>query len=213
MAHPLPRFAVEADSGATSASVSRLFRAVPMQAAAAAESEADRLEAARKQGFGEGLAQARAELAAEREQERLAHGHALAQVREELSEAVADRLVGELNDALERMRRALAEQIAAVLRPQLLDRLEQMSVEAIADVLPVLAAEERLAVVEVSGPERLLASLKDRLEDGAAEGLSAAAFEIRYSASDQPEIRVCANAAVIETQLRRWRAMVEESKS
>jgi flagellar biosynthesis/type III secretory pathway protein FliH len=158
--------------------------------------EAERLAEAFARGRNEGLEAARADhqrKLAEAEaqfEERLAAQRALWVVDQ--GGALGERIAS----GFEALNAEIGDAVGAILAPFVEQALRTRVVEELLRALEKVLKGGRPASLKISGPEDLLASIRQAL------GESASAVE--FDATDSIDVRVVADRTVIETQLDAW---------
>jgi hypothetical protein len=98
---------------------------------------------------------------------------------------------------------SIANSLANVLEPFLVAELRRQAIDELALIMRGLMSQEDGMTLEVSGPDDLLAALRERL---AGDGL-----KVRFAAAEGSDVRVHADQTIIETRLGIWLAKVKEA--
>ena len=152
------------------------------------------------QAFARGADEARLAADAEHEQ-KLAQALMLAKEERAADRArwtreQADELAAGLAAAVEALETRIAEAVGRVLTPFVTDAMRRASVEALAESIGTLLSGASQPTLRVSGPEDLLAALRERLGAGAVA--------IEWVANEAVEVTVSAKDSVIETEIQGW---------
>ncbi|KAB0679902.1 hypothetical protein [Aureimonas leprariae] len=172
------------------------------------------VEAARNEGMEAGLAMAReaaeADLASRLETLRgeLAEEHsgALTASRERWTTEQADRLADLLILQMAILEETVKLSVGNVLRPLALDVRRRQTVDEIVGAVRTIALDGGAYRIAASGPADLLEALEAKLGDDA--GL------VSFAPDDEKtDVRIDADATVIESRLSSWRSALEEALS
>jgi hypothetical protein len=173
-------------------------RAMPPQ------SLAERLEAARREGYEQGKAETIAICDA-----RIAEIGSLVQA--ELAEArkawAADegaRLAQQMQAGLDALGAGICEATARAIGPVLGGEVVRRSLVELATTVEALLAREPEIGITIAGPKDLLSILAARLSERPS---------ITYRASDQCEVEVRAGTTQLRTRLQHWARLLEEARS
>jgi hypothetical protein len=153
-----------------------------------------------EEAYARGADEAR--LAADAELERkLAEAIASAEQRHAAERArwtgeQADGIAARLIAAVETLETRIADAVGRVLAPFLVSDLRSKSVQALAESIRALLSGASQPALRVSGPEDLLAALRERLGAGP--------FTIEWEPNDQVEVTVSADDSLIETEIQGW---------
>jgi hypothetical protein len=172
-----------------------------------AETEADRIEAARASGFASGEASARAALAATVAGLGEEHARELADAREAWVSAEADKLAHQLAAGLNDLEVRLTDATARVLAPVLQAEVAGQAIADLSSELARLLANAADVSLSISGPEDLLEALRARL----ADQLAGKTVSVDYRQSEEPDVRIVAGQTVLETRLGVWAAKIGEA--
>lgn len=160
------------------------------------EASADRLAEAEAQGRRLGRAEAEQAFDEQLEAERQAFARQLAGERARWAAEEADRLSADFAGAGTALTETLSDAVSRILVPFLSARARERAIADLTGTLKRLLTDGKHPVVKVSGPEDLVAALADRL----GHWSQSVAFEIGAG----PDVRVVADATIIETQLGTW---------
>ena len=97
----------------------------------------------------------------------------------------------------------MADTTARILKPFLGAELQRRAIADLVESLTVLRAQEKAAVISVSGAADLLEALRARLE-GKLDNVA-------YQPSQACDVRVTVGQTVLETRLGAWMARIEEA--
>jgi flagellar biosynthesis/type III secretory pathway protein FliH len=159
------------------------------------EDAAAAIEAARDEGFADGFAAARDEFEAKLKEEKLTCESQLA--AERLRWAQQEWEAGEkITAAFSDIELNIARSVARVLEPFITDALRAKMVDLLADSIGVLLGGKERPVIEISGPQDLLAALQRKLPELSGKAL--------YVSNDAIDVRVVAGETMIETQIGAW---------
>lgn len=156
------------------------------------------IAAARDEGLTEGLTRAAASHAAALEAERDASAQRLASERELWAREEGHMLAERVERGLAEIEVRIAAHTARILRGMLADGLIDRAIRELAEHIHALLSGADGRVVEVSGPEDLVAALSEKL------GPASAAIELRPGAS--ADVRVVCNDTLVESRLTAWLA-------
>jgi hypothetical protein len=120
----------------------------------------------------------------------------MGQERRRWTEVQADRLAGGITAALHDLETRLAAGAARALVPFLEAIIRQRAIDDLARTLHEILADSRNTGLTITGPEDLLAMVRDRL-GGYAGAVS-------YVVDEAADIRVACDDTSIETQFRAW---------
>ena len=160
------------------------------------------LQAARDEGVTEGHAAARAEYAAQLLQERLAFEARLAAERDRWTRQESEKLSEDIKAIFVEVESNIAGCVELALTPFVVDALRSRMIDLLAETVGTLLGGRECPIVEIHGPEDLLAMLREKL----------AAFSgaIDYSPDDSIDVRIVADQTKIESRIGAW---VERIKS
>lgn len=163
--------------------------------------EAERAEAF-AEGKTEGEAEARQAFEAELVQIKAEHARDLEALREELERNALDRIEARFRDLRDHLAYTLEERTAAALVPVLQEALAMKAVAELADMI-----RESLAVQEVT---RLTVHGSRAMFDKLAEALGPDGPELRHVETDDLDISVDIQEAVLVTRLSAWAGSVKK---
>jgi hypothetical protein len=170
---------------------------------APADDTATRIEEAFARGSAEARAAARSECEAEVARRSEEFARQLAADRQAWAAETGDKLAGQLTAGLRTIEESIANSLANVLEPFLVAELRRQAIDELALIMRGLMSQEDGMTLEVSGPDDLLAALRERL---AGDGL-----KVRFAAAEGSDVRVHADQTIIETRLGIWLAKVKEA--
>ncbi len=153
------------------------------------------LDAIYESGRQAGLAEARAEAEAAAARQAQAAEAALEQARLAWTEAVAMPLATELPRALDALAERLAETTGRLLRPFLEGELRDAASRALIDQIRPLLSGGDGAVIRVSGPADLLATLR---------GVFSAGTPVEFAETEAVDVSIVLGETVIETRIAAW---------
>ena len=179
---------------------------LPRAAAAALRPAEDRealIAAAEARGREQGRAEAMEEWSSQAALERAAQ-HALfeeglAQARRDWTAAQGEILAQGFVAAMQALDATLSDRVARLIAPVLGQALQRQALDELGAALKRILAEPQQAVVQVRGPDDLIAALAARL--GGAAGIA-------FEAAEGPEVTVRAGETVIETELAAWSRLI-----
>lgn len=164
---------------------------------------ANRLEEAFARGSAEARAAARSEYEAEMARRGEEFARQLATDRQAWAAETAEKLAGQLTAGLRTIEESIANSLAHVLEPFLTAELRRQAIDELVLIMRGLMSQEDGISLEVSGPDDLLAALRERL---AGDGL-----KVRFAAAQGSDVRVHADQTIIETLLGIWVAKIKEA--
>ncbi|MEW5422222.1 hypothetical protein [Amorphus sp. 3PC139-8] len=162
--------------------------AVPDQAAALAEAE--------ERGRRAGRAAADAEWSNRADAMQRQHEQGLEAARAAWVEGEGARLAAALDEGLSALETRISETTARSVLPFLEAPLREQAVRDLADTVTQILGAQAPSVLKIEGPQDLLDALGTRLGSRAAA--------VQFEVANLPDVRVTADATVIETQLRAW---------
>jgi hypothetical protein len=154
------------------------------------------VEAMRAAAFAEGAASTQGAHEAALQQERLRFEAQLEDLRACWVREESERLSQEIARAVTELAEAIAASTARVLRGFVAEALRRKAADALAEDIRQLCADPSHALIEITGPDDLLADLRERLGD------SGAGLEWKSAASI--DVRVVAGPTTIESRLEAW---------
>jgi flagellar biosynthesis/type III secretory pathway protein FliH len=108
----------------------------------------------------------------------------------------AQRLAESMNEALAALEARISDAVARALTPLLARGLRERMIDALAESVDTVRSSGRHAHLHISGPEDLLAALRERI------GSVAVAAE--WEPNGQPEVRIVSDDTLIETDIQSW---------
>lgn len=199
MAPPPPPVASpveDMDFGGTSFDFEPTFDATPP-----VDVEAERAEAFAA-GKAEGEAEARQAFDAERDEMKAAHAREIEELRQQLERNAIDRIEAQFRDLRDHLAHMLEDKTAAVLVPVLQDALATKAVNELADMI-----RDALATQDVT---RLTAHGSRAMFDRLAEALGPDGPELRHVETQDLDISVDIQEAVLVTRLSAWAGSVKK---
>jgi len=172
----------------------------PAMAAPAPIGRGEKTAARLAEAFAKGEAAGRELAALERERE-LAECRAeadaqLVLARQQWVDEAGERLAARMTAVQTEVEARIATQIAAVLRPFITENLREKMLRDLSAVISDMLAGGDYLRFRISGPEDLLARLRDLV------GADHPAFE--WEAGEAPDVSVHADDTLIETEIGRW---------
>jgi hypothetical protein len=82
-------------------------------------------------------------------------------------------------------------------------QLRRQAVTELSALVRTIVSRDRGATLVVSGPDDLIAVMRERLADATAE--------VTFSVSDNPDIQVTLDHTVLQTRLQEWNDRIEEA--
>jgi len=160
------------------------------------EDTAALLQTARDEGIAEGYAAARSEYEAQIEQDRLAFEDRLAAERDQWSRQESEKLSDDIKTLLAEIESTIAGSVARILTPFVVESLRQRMIDLLAETVGVLLGGKEHSIIQISGPEDLLAMLRDRL--------MAFSGAIDFAPDESIDVRIVADQTMIESRLEAW---------
>ena len=179
------------------------FGAKPRAGGTPAEDTAAPIDDAFRRGLAEGKAAARSECEAELERRSEEHAQQLAKERRDWAAETGEKLAGQLIAGLGSVEAKIAGSVAHVLEPFLIAELRRQTIDELVGITRELMSKDPGISMEISGPDDLLQVLRDRL--------AGEARNVRFSAGEGSDVRVCADQTILETRLGAWMARIEEA--
>lgn len=153
-------------------------------------------------GYAEGRAAAETEFAARLDAQQQDFVQRLAAARREWSEAegavLSDALVGAVNELEAR----LAETTARILQPFLEAEIRRAAIAELVTAVEAILVRDKAARIEITGPDDLLAIVRDRLPDS---------VPATFASGQAADIRVIIDQTVLETRLGAWVSAIREA--
>jgi hypothetical protein len=153
------------------------------------------LDAIYENGRQAGLVEARAEAEAAAARQAQEAEAALEQARLAWTEAVATPLAAELPRALDALTESLAETTGRLLRPFLEGELSDAASRALIDQIRPLLSGQDGALIRVSGPAELLATLRSVFPAGSP---------VEFTETEAVDVAIVVGETVIETRIAAW---------
>jgi hypothetical protein len=147
-----------------------------------AEDPVDLLQAARDEGVAEGYATARSECDVQLLQERQAFEARLAAERDKWTRQESEKLGGAVKAAFAEIESNIAGSVERVLTPFVVEALRRKMIDLLAENVAILLGGRERPIVEIRGPEDLLAMLREKL--------AAFSCAINYSPEDSIDVRI-----------------------
>lgn len=135
-------------------------------------------------------------------------GRQLEASKQAFSASVAADLARELPLLVERLGDTLADQAAAALMPVLRHALTEAAVRELADGIRELVADGRSVVVELGGPEELIARVWESYRCKGDPHLESRGPAVKFLPGEGFDLRARVNDSIIETRLMEWVARV-----
>lgn len=158
------------------------------------------LDAIFERGRQAGLAEAQLAAEAQFARQRQEAADALEQARQAWADEVAARLSAEIPRAFQLLGESLADATGRLLRPFLDDELYDAASRALIDQIRPLLAGEDGVLIRVSGPCRLLDTLRHVFPAGCA---------VEFTENDATDVSIVAGETTIETRIEAWVARLE----
>lgn len=171
------------------------FHFEPVAPEPAVDLEAERA-AAFAEGRAEGEAASDARWEAERERLMAEHGAALIELREEMERQTAERMSATLVNLREEVAALVENAVAGVLAPVMEEAIAQAMVTELAELVRAALAAEDVARLTVYGSSHLFEMF--------SQALGAEAPELRHIETDDLDLSVDINEAVLVTRLSAW---------
>jgi hypothetical protein len=169
---------------------------VELQDEPVAEDPTDSLQAARDEGIAEGYGTARSEYEAQFLQERLAFEARLTAERDKWTRQESIKLSGDIKAAFAEVESRIAGSVECIIRPFIVEALRRKMIDLLAENIGILLSGRERPVVEIHGPEDLLAALRKKL--------SPFSCAINYSPEASIDVRVVADQTMIESRIGEW---------
>jgi hypothetical protein len=201
LAHLLVEFGNEAEVG--QGLTNGLALPVGEVSPSAAEDMAARVAEAVARGHEEGRAVAEEEFQARLEAQREEFEQRLSSERQAWIEQAGETLVERMLAAMRDMEARISESTARILRPLLAAQLRRQAVTELSALVRTTASRDRGATLAVSGPDDLIAVLREKLADATAE--------VTFSVSETPDVQVTLDHTVLQTRLQEWAERIDEA--
>lgn len=158
------------------------------------------IDAIFERGRQAGIAEARAETEAQLARQSQVSGEALERARQAWADEVAARLSAQIPEAFQALGESLADATGRLLRPFLDAELHDAASRALIDQIRPLLVGEDGALIRVSGPVRLLDTLRQVFPAGCA---------VEFTENDATDVSIVAGETTIETRIEAWLARLE----
>jgi hypothetical protein len=168
----------------------------------AAEDMAARVAEAVARGHEEGRTVAEEEFQARLEAQREEFEQRLSSERQAWMEQAGETLVERMLAAMRDMEARVSESAARILRPLLAAQLRRQAVTELSALVRTIVSRDRGATLAVSGPDDLIAVLREKLADTTAE--------VTFSTSETPDVQVTLDHTVLQTRLQEWVERIDE---
>ncbi len=172
-----------------------------------AEDDADELppafETAREEAYAAGFAEASRGNDEAREVAQRVYEARLADERHSWTQDAGVALASRLDGALVEIEARIAASAANILRPFLFGLLRERAVADLAESVGLTLGGRDQALLEISGPEDLLAALRTSLANSAAA--------IAWAPNSTVDVRIVADQTIIESQISLWIGQLEAS--
>jgi hypothetical protein len=154
------------------------------------------LQVARDMGVSEGHAAARAGYEAQLLQEKLAFDAHLAAERDRWTREESERISQDIKAIFVEVESNIAEYVERILAPFVVDALRRRMTDLLAENVGVLLGGSEHLIIEIHGPEDLLAMLREKL--------AAFSSAIDYLPDDSIDVRIIADQTKIESRIGAW---------
>jgi hypothetical protein len=121
------------------------------------------IQAARDEGFAQGLSAAHDEYEARLVQERQTFDERLSGERERWLREESERLSEKIKTAFSEVESNIANSVARVLQPFIIDSLRGKMIDLLAENIGALLSSKERPLIEIRGPKDLLAALHEKL--------------------------------------------------
>jgi hypothetical protein len=196
MARPIANYLVRFGPGEAAIEIPEEHVFIASAPAEEPEDPTDLVEEARARGYAEGYDAAKAEEAVRVAQEQLEFDEKLAAARQAWTTEEGDKLVERITAAGQQLEAEIAKCVDGILRPFLVETLRRQAVEELARDVAVLLADDKHAVISISGAEDLLAAVRSKLPASNAA--------IDYVPNESVDVCVVARQTIIETRIAAW---------
>lgn len=154
------------------------------------------IQKARDEALTEGYAAAHAEYEARLLQDNLAFEARLAAERERWTHQESERLSEDIKAAIAVAQSNIAGSVERILTPFVAGALRHRMADLLAENIGVLLGGKEQSVIEIHGPEDLLAMLREKL--------AAITGAIGYFPDDLIDVRIVAGQTMIESRIEAW---------
>lgn len=158
------------------------------------------LDAIFERGRRAGLAEGRAEAEMQAQSLQDEAEAALAQARQAWADAVAEPLAARIPDALAALGENLADVTGRLLRPFLQSEMADAASRALIDQLRPLLSGDDGVLIRVSGPARLVETLRQVFPAGCA---------VEFTETDATDVSIVVGETTIETRIEAWVARLQ----
>lgn len=148
------------------------------------------------EGYAAGLAAAGREQDEARQSESLAFEARLVSDRASWAEEQGAGLSTKLDASLAAIEARIGASVARILRPCLAKLLRERAVDELAESVGLILGGQDQRLIEVSGPEDLLDSIRRRLTNSAGS--------LAWTPSASTDVKVVADQAIIELRIEAW---------
>lgn len=173
-------------------------------AAIAAVTTSHAIDDAYVRGVEDGRATAEAELAVHIEKQKQELEQSYAASREAWCREEGERIGEQFKTEILAMEGRIADATACVLRPFLTEAVRVRAIEELRAALDDLVAKSPGILLELSGPEDLLAAVR--------ASLSAPDATVSYVPNGACDVQVKAGASILETRIAAWLEQIEGSR-
>jgi len=171
------------------------------EAAVVAAFTTDPVDEAYVRGVEDGKAAVEAEIVARLEEQKATFEQDLAASRESWCIEEGARIAEQLQTAIGDMEGRIADSTERVLRPFLDEAIRVQAMVEFRSILHELVTKAPGVALEISGPEDLLAAVRESL---AGSGATAS-----YFANEACDVQVKAGASILETRIAAWLGQIE----
>jgi hypothetical protein len=172
-------------------------------AAASRDDEQRAREKARDEGYAEGFAAASHEQEEMRRAEHLAFEQRIVKERDRWTQDEGARLGAKMEAALAEIETRIGASAARILRPFLVRQAGRRAIDELAESLMQMLSGSRNPLVEITGPEDLLAALQTKLAGSAACAV--------WTPGPTMDVRIIADQTLIESRIQAWIQRIEAS--
>jgi hypothetical protein len=161
----------------------------------------DPVDEAYVRGVEDGKAAVEADIVARLEEQKATFEQDLAASRQSWCLAEGARIARQLLTAMGDMEGRIAESTVRVLRPFLGEAIRVQATVELRSILHDLVTKTPGIALEISGPEDLLAAIRESLADSVAT--------VSYVANEARDVQVKAGASILETRIAAWLGQIE----
>jgi hypothetical protein len=188
----LPHFALDAVGG-----IDLKGRVKPLGSAEPARRDIDAIAEAEARGRLEGAEAARIEFERRRTEDQSDFEFRLTDLKQKWVEVTAAAVSAQIEAGIAAIDASVSGHVACVLVRILDSALQQRAIAEVSQIVAAMIASGTAARIRITGPEALLARLRDQ---AASKG---AAIEY-VTVADKPDVSVMIDDTIIETQLAAW---------